>query len=234
MIPVFEEILEKTIARLSHNLTTYLPPLIVAIFILLVTFAVAKLVRWVILRAVKAITLDKFLRDSGLTSIFDRSGQVRAATLVAGIAYWAIVATGLLTALDTFDTSLTSQMVQATVFSIPKLVTAGLILLAGFWLAQYLGRSALLWAVNEGMPFARRIAMGVRVVIVFVAVVVAADALNFARSVFFAAFVILVGGATFALSLALGVGLRPSIERRLREREPERVPEPERSVWSHL
>ena len=124
-------------------------------------------------------------------------------------------------------------MVQATVFSIPKLVTAGLILLAGFWLAQYLGRSALLWAVNEGMPFARRIAMGVRVVIVFVAVVVAADALDFARSVFFAAFVILVGGATFALSLALGVGLRPSIERRLLA-EPERVPEPERSVWSHL
>jgi hypothetical protein len=234
MIPVVQQIFENTMAQFSHRLTTFLPSLIVAATILLGAYVAARLARWIILRAVKAITLDRFLRDSGIKFMFDRSSRIRGADLLAGTVFWTILGIGLLTAVDAFDSRLTSRMIEATVFAIPKLLIAGLILLAGFWLAQYLGRGALVWAVNDGIPFGRRIAMGVRIVIVFIAVVVAADTLDFARNVFFAAFVILVGAAAFGASLALGLGLRPSIERRVHRREDGEVAEHERSLWSHL
>ena len=64
----------------------------------------------------------------------------------------------------------------------------------------------LVWAVNENFPSPRRLAAVVRILIMFVAVVVAADQLNFARSVFLAAFIIFVGGAVLAASLAIGLG----------------------------
>ena len=57
MIPVFRKSSKKR-WRALHNLTTYLPPLIVAATILAVTFLIARLVRWIILRAVKALTLE--------------------------------------------------------------------------------------------------------------------------------------------------------------------------------
>ena len=76
MIRVLQEIFERSIARLSQHLITYAPPLIVAAVILLVAFLLAMALRWLISKAIKAAALDKFLRDSGLTSVVD---QVRAA-----------------------------------------------------------------------------------------------------------------------------------------------------------
>ena len=65
-------------------------------------------------------------------------------------------------------------------------------------------------------------------------VVVAADALNFARSVFLAAFVIFVGGAVLACSLALGLGGRDAVQRYLAERTDQPAPEEEASIWKHF
>ena len=101
-------------------------------------------------------------------------------------------------------------------FLLPKLAIAGLILLGGVWLSQYLGRSMLVWAVNEDFPSPRRLAAVVRIMIVFVAVVVAAYQLDFAERVFLAAFVILVGAVALAASIAGGLTLRSVLERSLR------------------
>jgi len=122
------------------------------------------------------------------------------------------------------------------VLMLPKLVAAVLIVLAGAWLAQYLGRSALLWAVNEEIPSPRRVAGVVRLAVMFVAVVVAADYLNFAENVFLAAFILIMGGAVLAGGLALGLGGREALGRYLTDqRSEEKAPAPaERSLWTHL
>lgn len=116
---------------------------------------------------------------------------------------------------------------------LPKIMVAGLILLAGFWLSQYLGRSLLVWAVNEDLPSPRRLASATRVLILFVAVVVAADQLDFARNVFLAAFIILASGAVLTLSLAVGLGAGGGMRRYFEEKR-EGVETRERSLWTHL
>ena len=109
-----------------------------------------------------------------------------------------------------------------------------LILLAGIWLSQYLGRSTLVWAVNEGIPQPRRIAVAVRLLITFVAVVVAAEQLDFARNVFLAAFIILMGGAALAASLALGLAGREAARHYFRDKAARSGESTERSLWNHL
>lgn len=234
MIRTLEEVFQRALGRLSNQITTYLPPLLVALTMVLAAFLLAKCVRWLLTRAVKGARFDRFLKESGLSSMFGGAGRVRGVPLVAGAAYWLILIAGLLAAVDVFDTKLTTQMVETTVFLLPKLLVAGAILLVGAWLAQYLGRSALVWASNEELPSPRRLAALVRAVLVFVAVVVAAEMLNFAANVFFAAFVIFAGGVALTVSLALGLGGREAVERFLRS-NVERTPEKEeRSLWNHL
>jgi ABC-type multidrug transport system fused ATPase/permease subunit len=232
MLETMRQVLENTLERLTRYTTNYLPSLIAALIFILAAWLLATLVRWVIYRIFKGFTIDKFLRQSGVAFMIDRSGRLRATRIVAESAYWGILLTGFLMGVNVFDTDLTTQMINGFVFLLPKLFIAGLILLAGAWLSQYFGRSLLVWAVNEDLPYPRRIATVARLLIMFVAIVVAADQLDFARSVFLAAFIILVGGAVLATSLALGfsggIGLRRLFDERTQQ-DPQG-----RSLWTHL
>jgi hypothetical protein len=233
MIETLRKVMEGALERLNHHVTMYLPPLLAALTLVLAAYLTAVLARWVIYRIFKGLTIDKFLRQSGIAFMVDSSGRLRATRLVAETVFWCILLTGLLAGVNVFETDLATQLIQSFVFLLPKLVVAGLILLAGAWLGRYLGRNMLVWAVNESFPHPRRLAAVVRILIIFVAVVVAADQLNFARNVFLAAFIIFVGGAVLAASLAIGLG-RGGMQRLLEEKTEPAGESGERSLWSHL
>lgn len=232
MVDTLEKVLQGVLEHLHKYVTVYLPSLLAALVLFLAAYALAVFARWLLYRIFKGPAIDKFLRQSGVAFMLDPSGRLRATRLVAEIVYWCLVVSGVLLGLSVFDTDITTQIVQRFVFLMPKLVVAGLILLAGAWLSQYLGRSLLVWAVNEGFPWPRRMSTLLRVIIMFVAIVVAADQLDFARGVFLAAFIILVGGAVLTASLAIGLGAGGGVRRYLEEKRSE--DSAERSLWSHL
>lgn len=232
MIATLQEVFENAFHRLSVQIVSYIPPLLVGLVILVLAFALARLVRWLLSRVFKGVTVDRFLRETGFSNFMPGSGARSIAPIVVEAVYWLILLLGLLAALNVFDTKLTTQIVEATVLLFPKLLGAGAILLAGFWLAQFLGRSMLVWASNEEIPRPRRLAATVRVIVVFVAVVVAADVLNFAERVFFAAFIVFAGGAALALGLAVGLGGRDAVHNWLRHQA--KGEEEEKSIFHHL
>lgn len=233
MVRTLQTVLESMLDRLHKIVTIYLPSLLAALILFLGAYLVAVVARWVLYRIFKGPAIDKFLRQSGLAFMIDPSGRLRATRIVAETVYWGFLLSGFLLGLSVFDTDLTTQIIQSLVFLMPKLVIAGLILLGGAWLGHYLGRSMLVWAVNENIPGARRLSVVVRIVVMFVAVVVAADQLDFARSVFLAAFIILVGGGVLTASLAIGLS---GVGRRLLQVQKEQQGEDtrERSLWNHL
>lgn len=233
MIGTLKQVLEDAVGRLQYQMTTYLPSLLAALTLVLGAYLTALLARWLIYRIFKGLAIDKFLRQSGVAFLVDPSGRLRATRLVAETVYWCILLSGVLLGVNVFGTDLTNQIIQSFMVLLPRLFVAGLILLGGTWLGQYLGRSMLVWAVNENFPSPRRLATVVRILIVFVAVVVASDQLNFASSVFLAAFIIFVGGAVLAASLSIGLGGR-GIQRFFEERSERTRDSTERSLWSHL
>lgn len=234
MIETFRQVLEQSVARLSAQATQYLPPLFVAIVVFGVAWIVALLLRWLLLHAFKGERFDAFLRRTGIGTMLDHSGRLRASPLLAHGLYYAILLIGLLNAISVFETEITREIVDGVVHLLPKLFAASAIILAGIWLAQYLGRGALLWASNEGFPWARRFCAFVRVVVVFVSVVVAADVLNFARTVFFSAFLVFSIGAVLAVCLVLAINSREVYRWFTGSRDRAAGEESERSLWNHL
>ncbi len=234
MVETLKRILDGVLDRLSYYLTTHLPSMLAALIIVLAAYLLALALRKLLRRIIKGMAMDKFLRQSGVVFMLAPSGRLRATELVAGTVYWGTLLAGVLIGLSVFKSDIITQLVQRFVFLLPKLLVAGLLLLAGAWLGRYLGRSTLVWAVNEGCPSARRLATAVRIVIMFVAVVVAADQLDFARNVFLAAFVILVGGAVLTASLAVGIGASSGVRRFLESRQEQSKESSERSVLNHL
>ena len=234
MIETMEHVLRTTLENLSSHVTTYLPSILAAIVIIIGAWLIALALRLLIYKAFKGLAIDKFLRQSGIAFMVDPSGRLRATRLIAGAVYWGILLTGLLTGLAVFETDVTTQIVQSVVFLLPKLLIAGAILLGGAWLGRYLGRSLLVWAVNENVPGPPRLAVAARVIIMFVAVVVAAHQLDFAKNVFLAAFIILVGGAVLAAALAFGIGASAAVHDFLQSKTHKSEETGERSLVSHL
>jgi hypothetical protein len=235
MLDLLEQIIRQTVERVSSQVLIYVPGLLAALFILLVALLIARLARWSIARIFKGIALDQFLKRTGLSSMIDKSGRLRTSQVAAKTAYWTILVAGILIALSAFNSILTTRLAEAILFLFPKIAVASAIIIIGAWIGRYFARTTLVWAVNEGLPWPRRLAAFVRILFTFAGVVAAADHLNFAREVFLSAFVIIVGGIVFACSLALGLGGRESVRRylhKIKERSPDATDE--RPLWRHL
>lgn len=239
MIDTLQAIIRGALERLSQQMQHDLPPLLAALTILLLAYLTARLVRWLLLRAVKGIQWDRWLRQSGLAGMLDRSGTLRASRVVAHAAYWAILILGVSAALNALSTEVTSRFASGLVTALPRIAVAAAIVIAGLWLGQYLGRSVLIWAVNEDVPAPGKLALATRALIIAIGIVAAADALNFAPAVFLSAFVLVLGGAVLAAGIALGLGASDAVRRhfdRRRSMHPQ-SDEPqfeERSLWNHL
>jgi hypothetical protein len=240
MIEALRSILTGALERLSGQVKTELPMLLAAAVILLVAVLIAKLARWLIGRAFKGIELDEWLRRTGVSAMINRSGTIRASRITGHFVYWTIVIAGCVAALNVFEARLTTRLAESFALLLPRLAGAAAILVGGMLLGQHLGRSALIWAVNEDIPGPRKLALAIRVLVVLGAAAVAANVIDFAGVVFLWAFILVTGGVLLTASLALGLGARDTVRRALEERERaaaaaaagDRINE--RSLWNHL
>jgi hypothetical protein len=232
MLGLLEQIMRQTMDRISSQILVYAPGLLAALFILVIALAIAKSIQWIILKIFKGISINRFLKRTGLAT---NPEKLKTPQLTAKICFWLIVGSGFLVALSSFDSQLTSRIIETAVFLFPKILMAAAIIVISAWVGRYFGRSVLVWAVNENMPGPRKLAAAVRVLFIFSGVVAAADHLNFARSVFLAAFVLLLGGIILAASLALGLSGREFIQRCLHEeKSASDATTEERPIWRHL
>ncbi len=236
MFGLLRQIVSQAVERVSTQILTYAPGLLAALFIMAVTLIIAGAVRWILFQIFKWAPVDRFLRRSSLSSILDRwSGRPRTSQIVGQTAYWAILVLGALAALSSFNPEIMPRAIETAVVLLPKLLVAAAIIVIGAWLGRYFGRSTLVWAVNEDLPSPRKLAACVRAVFTFGGVVAAADQLNFARNVFLAAFILVVGGIVLTASLALGRA-GGEIVRRYFHAEKSTLEEDgdQRPLWRHL
>jgi len=234
MIEALRLILRTTLDRLWEQAVNYLPSILASVIILAVAWLIAALMRFLVLRLFRGAAIDRFLRTSGLNSVTGGVFSLGATRLAAAVCFWGVLLVGVMTALSTLNSALIARLTEQAVMLLPKLVTAAIIVLGGLWLGQYLSRSALIWACNQRLPSAHNLAGLVRIAVVFLSVVVAADHLNFARGVFLSAFVICLAGIVLAISLSAGLGRHDMLNwLSRRESRPEETGR-EWSLWNHL
>ena len=91
---------------------------------------------------------------------------------------------------------------------LPRLLAAVLILVVGWLVANFLGQSVLIAAVNAEVPEARYLARAVRWGVLLFAVATTLTQLGIGKEMVLVTFTITFGGLIFALALAFGPGGR--------------------------
>jgi hypothetical protein len=214
MVEQFDRALRLASTRIVESIGNFLPGALVFFVLLVGALVVALVLRYVLRRALNGLDFDRRAELLGI-SLADWTLSRSASTLVASIAYWTVLALGLLLGLTALDAALPSQFAVSVLQYVPHLLAALAILVGGGIVARYLARAILIGAVNMGVQHARLLSLTVKWLVLIVAAAMALDHIGIGRSVLLLAFGILFGGVVLAIALAVGLGARDVVSRAL-------------------
>lgn len=202
--------LEIAAERLEYGLyqiLTFLPHLLAALGILLVGYAVAKMVERGTQLFLERIGFDRWMRDGGVSEALERTGTGLAASRVlAKLAFWGIMLLVILLVANALGLAVVSELFAELVSYIPSVIAAVIILLLGMVLGEFV-RDVVL-ASAGAMYGGRTLARIAKGAVLVLAVFMALEQLNIAEDIVLVAFIALVGAAALAAGIAFGLGGR--------------------------
>lgn len=213
--------------EVAQRLTVVAPRLLALLTLILVGWIVAAIARRLTVRLLGAGDFDARCGRWGLTASLVRGGIRQPPTALVGrVVFWMIFLVALLMGIEALEVPATAGLVGVVLRFLPNLIVAGLVMVAGWLLANFLGQAALIGAVNAQVAGAPLIAGAVRWLVLVFAGAAALTQLGIAREMVLLAFGIAFGGTVLALALAFGLGgkdlAREILESRLRKQDEDR------------
>jgi hypothetical protein len=199
----------RTMEGFIERVLNLMPDLLAAIIIMFFGVAAAWLLSKIVRRILVVARFDERSANAGVTQILNRSDIRSSPTdLVKRTVWWLVFFIFLGIALNTLKVAVIDTMISGFLNYLPKIFAALLILLAGYVLGNFLGRAALLAAVNANIPSGRLISGVVRLLVMMLTFAMAMEQLEIAQSIVVAAFSFTFGSLALALALAFGLGGR--------------------------
>jgi hypothetical protein len=230
---VKQELAQST-ARFLTRFASLLPGLAALVVALLISIVVGCILAAVVRRLLLSMQFDDRLVRWGFPSVAEWSPLKSPTLLVSRAVAALVILTGFLIGIAAVDADWTSQLARSVVAYIPNLLGAALVLLVGTVIARFLARSVLIGAVNLNLHYARLLSLGVKWMVVVLAVAMALEHLRIAPGIVKLAFGILFGGIVFTLALAVGLGskdlITKSLERDAQKASGDNLQEPFRHI----
>jgi mechanosensitive ion channel-like protein len=212
-----DRILRQATSRIVDQVADFLPGVVVSLVLLLTAVLFAVVVRVLLVRVLRGLEFDRRAEQWGLAGLASWSASSSPSLALARATSWMIFFLGVLVSLTALNATIPSRLAMSVFEYVPHLLAALMILVAGGIMARLLARSALIGAVNMRIQSARLISLGVKWLVLLVAIAMALDHLGIGRSILPLAFGIVFGGVVLAAALAVGLGARDVVRRTLEQ-----------------
>src|SRR5580658_4674272 len=192
-----------------HQGAQFLPRLALAVVILAIGWLIAKVVRFVIERGLRAVNFNVLTERAG-TDLFLQRGGLRGdtTTLFGLLAYWIVLIAALMIAFNGLGVIYLADLLQRVELFTPKILVAGLILVLGSYFARFVGESVESYCVGAQISDADMIGKIVRYIVMTFVLMIALSQLEVGGEFIQRAFLIVLAGVVLALALAFGLGGR--------------------------
>ena len=234
---MWEQVKQALVDSTTHFLTRFanlLPGLAALFLALLVSVVLAWILAGIVRRVLAGLHFDERLGGWGFSSLAEWSPMNSPTRLISRSVGALVIVSGFLIGIAAFDFDWTYLFVQKMFAYIPDVLAALLVLFVGNVLARFLGRSVLIGAVNLNLQYARFLSVGVKWIVVVLAVAMALEHLRIAPGIVELAFGILFGGIVLTLALAVGLSskdlIAKSVERDVKKASSEPVEDPLRHL----
>jgi hypothetical protein len=219
----FNQALLGPLQLIGHQVLTVLPNVLAMGIILLGGLFTAWAFGSFFERMFRVIGFDHLCDRLGMNAALLRGGiKTDPSRIVGRGIYWTVIVLASIAALGALNLTPINQFAQSLLAYVPHLVTAAVILLAGYFLSNFVSQAVLIAAVNAGLPPAKLIAACSRWGIQVLAGAMALEQLGIAQHIVVVGFGITWGGIMLAGAIAFGLGAadlaKGFIERRLEGR----------------
>ena len=188
--------------NLLSEVLLFIPRLIIAALILLVGYFIARIVRNLLTRALRALHFDDIANRAGVTRALELAGaRMDAAEALANVAFWWIFLVFTEMAVDSLGLTQVTAFINSVLSYLPNVFVAILILIIGALLANVVAGLVRGVAAESGLSTANLLATVARWAILVFAFLAALTQLNVAQNM------ILILVAAIAAMVALGGGL---------------------------
>ena len=182
--------------------------LVVAFFILLVGFLVAKGLEFAVAFVLKLIQLDKGSKRIGLNSLLEK-GEVKktVSELVGAGVYWIILFATVILAAKIFNLPIEAALKNILVY-LGLVFLAALVLGVGLFFASLLSGTVKLVAGNFGIEGAKTLSRVVYYIVVIFTFLAALSQLGISSEVFVPQIGVIIGAVGLAAAIAFGLGCK--------------------------
>ncbi len=190
-----------------HQIAAFLPRLLLAMFVVVVGWLLAKAVRFAVERALKAANFTVLTERAGTDNFLKQAGMRSDTTALFGIvAFWLVILATLIIAFNELGLTYITDLLGRVVLFTPKLVIAMLIVVFGSYCARFVGNAVHTYCLDAKIPDADLLGRIVRYVIMTFVVMIAVSQVEIGGDMVQRTFLIILGGLMLALALAFGLG----------------------------
>lgn len=211
---MWESTLLKSLQNSAREVASALPDLGLALLLLIAGWLVAKLMRRLTIRALRAARVDDFAERSGFDDYLVQGGvEHTTVTLIGGAVYWLILAAVFIALLDALGLHTAQVLLSRLATFVPNLVVATGILVFGSLLSRIVGGVVYTYLSNIGSEAAEPISALTRYAVLVFVLFMAAEQLAIQTAVLVSAFQIAFAALCLAAALAFGLGGRDWAEK---------------------
>lgn len=206
---IFDRIIIEPFERFYEKLLLFLPNLFTSLLLVIVGIFLGIFVKWAFLRLFRAINLDGLSQKFGIQDAFSRSGVKEPLSLITSrVMKWLTIVTFIIVAMQNLSIPTVEHLIDKVFLYFPNIFIGGLILILGYILSNFLGRAALIAAVNAGTKSAGLIGKAVKFTVFLLSCTMALEQLGIGKDTIIITFSIVFGGIVFAFAIAFGLGGR--------------------------
>ncbi|WCM86944.1 mechanosensitive ion channel family protein [Acidovorax sp. NCPPB 3576] len=189
------------------QVSAFLPRLLIALLVVAAGWLVAKAARFAVTRGLRAINFQVLTQRAGLDGFLKQGGVQGDTTSIFGIlVYWLVILASLLIAFNGLGLSYVTALLSRVVWFVPNLFIALIILALGAYFGRFVGEMVAAQGRRAGLKETVLLGKLAQYAIVAFVVLIALDHLRIGGDIVRQSFLIVLGGAVFALALAFGLG----------------------------
>jgi hypothetical protein len=190
-----------------HQTAAFLPRLLLALFVVVLGWLLAKAVRFAVERALRAVNFNVLTERAGTDNFLRQAGMRGDTTTVFGlVAFWLVILATLIIAFNDLGLTYITDLLGRAVLFAPKLLVAMLLVVFGSYCARFVGNAVHAYCVDAQIADADLLGRIVRYVVMTLVVMIALSQVEIGGDIVQRTFLIILGGLMLALALAFGIG----------------------------
>jgi len=211
------------VRAILFQIGAFLPRLLIAVVVVIAGWLLAKVARFAVVKALRAINFPVLTERSGLDSFLRQGGMAGDTTTIFGVlVYWLVILAALLIAFNGLGLTYITDLLGRVVWFVPNVFVALLVLAFGAYFARFIGDTVTTYCRNVKMQDALLLGKLAQYAVLAFVVLIALDQIKVGGDIIRESFLILLGGVVFAIALAFGLGGKDWAAERIEEWWPRR------------